>query len=495
MLKSEIEHEVVRPSLASGIRGLEWWAAGFGAAVGAVLMLLAHRALGDDTWITLGYVRNLAEHGHWGLLADRVSNTQTSPLNAWLLAAIFFVVGRPAVVVGLLLMATFAITGWWTARIARILGVSVVLPFLAVGLLASSPLLVSAIGMETYLGIAMMVGVARYALGGNRWAAGVLWGLAVLCRPDFVVPAGVLAALLLLPGVRTRVLRPAQAAGVGALVALPWHVWSWFHLGGFVPDSTFIKVTSPGSVTMVDAPVRFFAVLLPVPTMITAVPVVVALGCGLVAWRRRGETWARVALVFLAAGWAHWAALAAIGAFPEAWYYAPLVGFSFVSIAIVLAQARTTIGFVVASAFGAACLAASGPTPWSVMPLVLNHAETGQYQQVGAEVRALTGGQQVLAPGEIGVLSYFSDGLIVDHFGDPALTKVLLDKRYAEAGTLEKAVLGWNWRHFPEAPMPHFDYVLAFKRIAPDLPGQVLRTWQVGTPARGQDELVLLKLN
>ena len=55
-----------------------------------------------------------------------------------------------------------------------------------------SPLLVSTIGLETYLGVTALVGVARYAVAGRPLATGVLCGLAVLTRPDLAVPAGVL---------------------------------------------------------------------------------------------------------------------------------------------------------------------------------------------------------------------------------------------------------------------------------------------------------------
>lgn len=261
-----------------------------------------------------------------------------------------------------------------------------------------------------------------------------------------------------------------------------------------MPDSTFIKVTSPGTVTMLDAPFRFFYVRLPVPTLLSAVPVVAALICAAWAWRERSSAWARVALVSLIAGWVHWAALAVIGAFPEAWYYAPVVAGSILTASIVLARLRNALSYVVALAFAAACLVSFGPVPWSTMPLVLNHAQSGQYQRIGIETAELTGGQHVLAPGEIGALSYFSGGRIVDHFGDPWMTKVLLDKRYDEAGEAEKAVLRWNWRHFPDTRQPQFAYALTFRSIWPNPPGEVLRTWQVDTPARGHDVIDLVRL-
>lgn len=493
MLKVEAQSEVLSP-IATRDRYFEWWAAAFGAAVGAMMIFLAHRALADDAWITLGYVRNLAEHGHWGLIPEQVANTQTSPLNAWLLTAIFLVVERPVVTVGLLLMATLALTGWWSAKLAHRLSISSSMPILLVGLLATCPLLFSTIGLETYLGIAILVGIVRYANEGKRWPTGVLWGLAVLCRPDFVVPAGVLAVVLLYPMIRRKWVHLAQVAGLGALLALLWHIWSWFYLGGFVPDSTFIKVISSKSLTMLDAPVTFFYAYLPVPTILAAVPVVAALICAAWAWRYRRSTWARVALVSLVAGWAHWAALAAIGTFPETWYFAPLVACSILAVSIAMAQARKAISFVATFVFGAVCLLSTGSPPWAAMPMVFNHARSNQYQQIGAEIPELTGGQSVYAPGEIGALSYASRGLVVDHFGHPGLTQILLEKRYHEAGALGKKLLRLNWSHYPNTPEPRFVYRLSFASFTPDPQGTVIRSWPVEMPARGPDQVILIRL-
>ncbi|MEV4733040.1 hypothetical protein [Saccharopolyspora sp. NPDC049426] len=462
---------------------LEWWAAGFGAAAGAGLILLAHRALADDVWITLTYVRNLAEHGHWGLMLDQTSNTQTSPLNAWLLAGIFWVVRSPAVAVGVLLAVTLAVTGWLSARLAQRIGASAAMPFAVVALLVSTPLVVSTIGLETYLGIAMLVGVGHHALAGRSGATGVLWGLAVLCRPDLVVPAGVLVVVLLR---RQRV----RAAAIGALLALLWHVWSWVHLGGFVPDSTFIKVSEPGSHTMLTAPLGLFARFYPVSTALTAVTVGAGLCGGIWAWHHRRSTWARVALAFLLAGWAHWAALLSIGAYPQTWYFAPLVACSALTASIAIARIDGVLCCAGTALLAAFSLVSAGLAPWAAMPLVFNIARSDQYLAIGAEIPALTGGNRVRGPGEIGALAYGSGGLVVDHFGDRGLFKILLDQRSGAAG---EDLLRLNWLHQHHASPPRLDYELHFASLLPDPPGQLVKTWQVDLPARGSDQLVLVK--
>ena len=120
---------------------MEYVAAAGGAVAAGLVFLVAHTALPDDAYITLNYARNLAEVGRWGMLADRPSNTATSPLNVWLLAAGTLVTGRPVLAVGLVLVACLGLVGWWSARLARDLDLSPVLPAALVGLLVTSPLL------------------------------------------------------------------------------------------------------------------------------------------------------------------------------------------------------------------------------------------------------------------------------------------------------------------------------------------------------------------
>lgn len=470
---------------------VQWWAAGFGAAAGALVMVLAHRALADDAWITLGYARNLAEHGHWGLLPDRTSNTQTSPLNAWVLGALLWAVGQPVVAVGMALMGAFALVGWWSTQLGRILMISPAFPFVLIALLASSPLVVSSIGLETYLGITVLIGIARYASDGHRSVAAVLWGLAVLCRPDFVVPAGAIVVILLWPKLSQRWLHLTQAALLGALVALPWHLWSWYRLGGFVPDTTFIKVIFPGSPTMVSAAYDTFYPYYPVATLLTAIPVAAALVCVLSTWHHRRQPWARLMVASVIAGWTHWGALVAIDAFPQAWYFAPLVSCSILALSIGIARTAHMSAFGGAGILAIGCLVAAGPAPWPAMPLVYNLARSTQYLDIGSQLPRLTNGEPVAGPGEIGALAFGSRGLVVDHFGDPWLTKTLLDQRYRNSGSLERAVLRLNWTHYPEAAQPVLPYKLTFRSVTPDPTGKIIRTWQIDLPARGTDQLVL----
>ena len=100
--------------------------------------------------------------------------------------------------VGLVLIATTAVTAVWAASWAVDGAAAGVVAGLMVGLLVTSPVFASVVGMESFLVAATLVGVARYAADRRAVAAGIVTGLAVLTRPDLALPAVVLVAVLFL---------------------------------------------------------------------------------------------------------------------------------------------------------------------------------------------------------------------------------------------------------------------------------------------------------
>ncbi len=96
--------------------------------------------------------------GLWGLIPGETANSATSPLNVWLIAVGAFVTRQPAVAVGLVLMASLAAAGYWSAQLGRMLGLSRWFPVIVLALLATSPLLVSTVGLETTSGWACWLG-------------------------------------------------------------------------------------------------------------------------------------------------------------------------------------------------------------------------------------------------------------------------------------------------------------------------------------------------
>lgn len=449
----------------------EYIAAAGGAVAAGLLFVVAHAVLPDDAYITLNYARNLAEAGHWGMLADRSSNTATSPLNVWLLAAGTLISGRPVLAVGLVLVACLSLVGWWSARLARELELSPLLPVALVGLLATSPLLVSTIGLETYLGVTVLVGVARYAVAGRQLATGVLCGLAVLTRPDLAVPAGVLVLGL----VAWR--RWALVAAVGAAVVLPWHVFAWYRLGGFLPDTVWFKTGDQwDGYTFTDGWVRY-ALLAPAPTVLALLPAVIGLltvGWWLLSGYRHPAR--RLALVFATAGAAHWAAFAALKTAPYPWYLAPSAVCLMVTAAVTAAALRwRRAAAEMVGAVLVGCAVFLGSWHWQWGPLNANWGTAQQYAAIGHGVAAITRHDEVLVHYEVGTPAFFCPCRMVEWFGDRALADRLIADRVTNTGPILGALMRWNFAHRAPTPPPHPRWLLQ-----PGKPAAAVASWPIG---------------
>lgn len=228
------------------VRTLSWWVAcsALGAVGAGLVFLAAHRAMIDDTYITLDYARTLAQQGQWALEPGHPTNTATSPLNVLLLAGLIVLTGAPVVSVRILLVITLGVTGGALAVIASRLGRSPWLAAIAVSLLVVNPLLISTIGLETYLGIALIAALGAAVVAQRPVAIGVVCGLLALTRADlaafaFAALIGVIASSP--AGARLRLL--VRVVGVAGMVALPWFAASWWWLGSAIPDTLLFKMS------------------------------------------------------------------------------------------------------------------------------------------------------------------------------------------------------------------------------------------------------------
>lgn len=485
---------------ARGVGG-RWWrspttavAAG-GGLLGGLLFLAAYRGMPDDSYITLDYARNLVEHGHWGLTPFRHADSATSPLNVWLLAAGIGLTGRPVVAVGLLLVVTTAVTAVWAAGLAEALRLRrAAVAGLTVGLLVTSPIFASVVGMEAFLAAALLVGVARYGAADRVVPAGVVTGLAVLARPDLALPGAVVLAVLFLAR-DPRQPRPlVRALGLAVAVALPWHVWSWFVLGTFVPDSLVIKTGQggPGEATFGDGPVFLFDRWPGATVLVGAVAVagLAAVGIAAVRWARgAGRRSDPVVVACGLAAAAHYAAYSALGVAPYTWYYCPSLGLLSVGAAIgaVELTGRTNVlatSLVVVIGVATGLQAAPG-VPW-VAPVVFGNWTTAdRYLAVGRELRAvLPPGASVQATGEIGLLAFACECDIVDGFADQAHVLVQVEQARARGGPVTRWLLGFNYLHADRTPPRPFQYTLRWE--AGPGPG-----WPTAGPGRGTGRFVL----
>jgi hypothetical protein len=470
-------------------------AAAAAALAGGVMFVLAHDAMLDDSMITLSYARTLAEHGQWGMVEGLTSNSATSVLNVLLLAAIIAVIGHPVVAVGVLLMATMAAVAWWATRIADDARLPIrVFPAAAVGLLLVNPVLVSTIGLETYLGMALVIGVARYALAGHPAPTGVISGLVALARPDLVV-----FALVIVFGLRTARRRLGRSAATAVAVALPWYAFSWWALGSAIPDTFVFKTVVnhfDSGDTFLDGPMmwgRYF----PAASLLGWLPALAGAAC-LLGWtatavtRRRWSSAGTLAVVFGVGGIAHFGVFATLGTPPYQWYYGPVVAgltLCATTTAMVLPWRRLVYGTIAAGIALTFAFEVHHGLPWTTPPIHSNWATTAQYAEAAPAVAAATsGGRAVGSPGEIGALAFYCDCRIVDLFSDRGDATNWIEERMRKAGTMMRWLLELNYRNLDRHPAVHRDGQLSFE---PAGQGSGLDRWPISSPVHGPHTLVL----
>ncbi|MFZ0119238.1 MAG: hypothetical protein WAL99_07275 [Pseudonocardiaceae bacterium] len=465
------------------------------ALAGGVMFTLAHNAMLDDSMITLSYARTLAEHGQWGMVEGLTSNSATSVLNVLLLAAIIVVIGHPVVAVGILLMATMAAVAWWATRIAEDAGLPIrVFPAAAVGLLLVNPVLVSTIGLETYLGMALVVGVVRYALAGRPAPTGFITGLIALARPDLVV-----FALVIVLGLGSARRRLARTAATAVAVALPWYAFSWWALGSAIPDTFVFKTVVnhfDSGDTFLDGPImwgRYF----PAASLLGWLPALAGAVC-LLAWtatavtHRRWSSAGTLAVVFGLGGIAHFGVFATLGTPPYQWYYGPVVAgltLCAATTAMVLPWRRLAYGTIAAGIAFTFAFEVHHGLPWTTPPIHSNWATTAQYAAAAPGVAAATsGGRAVGSPGEIGALSFYCDCRIVDLFSDRGDAANWIEDRMRKAGTVMRWLLKLNYHNLDRHPAVHRDGQLIFE---PASQGAGPNHWPISSPVHGAHTLVL----
>ena len=469
------------------------------AALSALVFAAVRPHLVDDTFITLSYARNLAFHGHWGLITAETSNTATSPLNVLLLAALTFVLRDAVLACG----ALFVLCQVALVLALRRAGTRAGLPGWfapsAVALLTVNPLLLSSIGLEVELGAAGIAWLLVCAGERRPVLLGVLTGLVALVRLDLVVVALVFFLL------RRRFWEKAwQTVLAAAAVALPWFAFSWVVLGSAVPDTVIIKTLqkSWGAWDFGNGP-GLYARVFPWATALSFLPAVLALGAFLL-WLagsgRRGPVWTKV-LPFaplVPAGLAHYLAYTRLHVPPYHWYYGP----SLVTVTLFLAAAAAACVRLPARVAGAVTVTGvlvlsvgfyvSDGLPRRFAPLLSNHDSTAGYERIGPELGRLVGAGTVRSGGEIGVLAYSCGCAIVDLFDDRGAVGPAIAERKSHLGTLGRALVDVNFRYFDFGDRPIVtDYAL----VRGDPPPGALAHWTLTSPWAGTQQMYLVRGN
>ncbi|MFJ9786525.1 hypothetical protein ACIRSS_43625 [Amycolatopsis sp. NPDC101161] len=493
-----------RREAAAGIatpvsRSRRWVLPGVVAAVSVLVFAAVRPHLIDDTFITLSYARNLAFHGHWGLIPAETSNTATSPLNVLLLAALTLVLRDAVLAAGALFVLCQVALVLALRRTGERAGLPSWFAPAAVALLTVNPLLLSSIGLEVELGAAGIAWLLVAAGERRPVALGVLTGLLALVRPDLVVVALVLFAL------RRRFWEKAwQSVLAAAAVALPWFAFSWVVLGSAVPDTVIIKTLqkSWGQWDFGNGP-GLYAQVFPGATALSFLPAALAVAAFLL-WLagsgHRGPVWTKL-LPFaplVPAGLAHYLAYTRLHVPPYHWYYGP----SLVAATLFLAAAAAACVRLPARVAGVVAVAGvlvasagfyvSDGLPRRFAPLMSNHDATADYERIGPELGRLVGGGTVRSGGEIGVLAYSCGCAIVDLFDDRGAVGPAITERKAHLGALGRAAVDVNFRFFDFGDRP---IVTDFALVRGDPPPGALAHWTLTSPWAGTQQLYLVRGN
>lgn len=201
---------------------------------------LFHEVRFDDAFIIYRYGQNLAEGNGLAFNVGEQVWGSTSVVWVFVSALVHRLVGHDATPNVMASLGCLA----WTAQalfiylILRATGkpLAGALGALAIGIGAAGSF--CWVGMETHLALALGLGALWFALS-ERWrSAAILSALAMLTRPDAIVPAMLVMALA---GRRlgVRALRPIAW---GAVVLLPWYTYQFLQFQSAVASSMSRKV-------------------------------------------------------------------------------------------------------------------------------------------------------------------------------------------------------------------------------------------------------------
>lgn len=213
----------------------------------------------DDGWIHQTYARNLAHLGSWAYVPGQPSAGSTSPL--WtLLLSVGYLLGMPyrawAVLLGGL---SVALIGWMAGRLAKRLfpWTAAAWAFVALACAVEWHMVwAGASGMETALFAGLCLAAVSQGLraahddGLLSWLAwGFLGGLAVLTRPEGIIPFGLSGVAVL--AARRREFSGGQWRAVwkryGAVAAgflllvVPYMLFNWRISGAVLPNTFYAK--------------------------------------------------------------------------------------------------------------------------------------------------------------------------------------------------------------------------------------------------------------
>lgn len=400
---------------------------------------LFSNALTDDAFITLRYVKTLLTTGTWGFLPGHTVNAVTSPLQIILLSFVGLFLGPT--VNSVIWLSTFVLAAvvLLLSKLSSQLFGAKIFGYLASGALIFNPLLISTLGLESFLFIALYI-LSLYFFIRKDWSLlPISLGLLTLTRFDGVI--FFLVALLLIPTYKVRL----KSLATYLICVVPWYAFSWVYFGSALPDTFFIKTYQRAWDTwdFSNGLNRYWSTnRLEISFSFLLVPLIVLLGKKIIR--------SQPAVMFLLmTGLAHYMSYSILYVPPYYWYYAPTVAAVVLLGALGLGEIykenlsnpSLKIGIhaliaalICAQAGGLVFLLARNGLPIREMPIHTNWATQEQYKEIGEWLKQNYHESAILSDGEIGTLGYYCDCYLSSFFSDRLWLRRFVQRQVSGGG-------------------------------------------------------------
>ncbi len=370
----------------------------------------------DDPYITFRYARNLADGAGFVYNAgERVLST-TTPLLTLLLAAVNLVwadLPQAAVLIGAVSLAGGALALWSLAVAWR----APLVGWAALLLYPTFPLLLTTLGSEMPLCLALSLGAFACYARQRRLACAALAALAMLTRADGILVIGVIAVFDLLTRQAT-LKRWAAPAAVYAAITGAWFLFAWGYFGTPLP-ATLAAKQAQGAM---DASQQFApGMLIVFRDYLARWYYLVALALasvGAVTALRARRAW----LLVLVWTFVYAAAYAGLGVSRYFWYYAPLVpglivavGLGCQAMADWVGRGRPTRAAMAGGALILLVTLGQFTAAWGASRT--RDGRLAVYQAIGEWLAENTDRQSSVGALEIGIIGYYAHRPMIDFAG------------------------------------------------------------------------------